>query len=72
MTPEEFKEAVAYGKDLAYRRAYESAVWFSEREDLPTWDELTEEQKENIRIETRRYQKEMNDFGKSLSEKFQK
>ena len=35
--------------------------------DGPKWEDLTEEQRINIREENRSYQQEMHDFGKSLS-----
>jgi hypothetical protein len=38
--------------------------------DGPKWEDLTEEQKNNVREENRRYQQKMNDFGNSLHEIF--
>jgi hypothetical protein len=35
----------------------------------PTWADLTEEQRENIRQENRRYDREMQEFGESLRNK---
>jgi TRAP-type C4-dicarboxylate transport system substrate-binding protein len=35
--------------------------------DGPRWEELSDEQRENIRQENNRYQQEMQAFGRSLS-----
>lgn len=51
--------------DLAHRREYESALKVAGASG-PSWDELTEEKREEIRNINRGYWKEMQEFGESL------
>lgn len=72
MTPQQIKEAVARGEDLAHRRAYESALHTSGRTDLPAWDDLPEEKKAAVRVINQEHWQEMADLGRSIFESAQK
>jgi hypothetical protein len=51
--------------DLLHKREYYSALAMYEKTG-PKWEELTEEQRETIREENRRYWGEMNQLGEML------
>jgi hypothetical protein len=69
LTPEEAKEAVAIGRELAHSREYEAAIHsVGMTETAPKWDELSDFQRETIREENRRYWKSMQDFGQLIAE----
>lgn len=60
MIPEKLKA------NTHYRREYESALEMAGVADAPSWEDLTDEQRENIRLECIRYQQELNAFGNTL------
>lgn len=66
MTKEERARFIAEARESYHRDQYEAACAMFPGEDRPSWDALTDEQRENIRTENRRYQQEMQDFGASL------
>ena len=68
MTPEERKAFIDGALERSHRAEYNNARIMAGREDLPEWDKLTEEQRENIRAENRRFQREMDDLGKQISQ----
>ena len=56
------------GREKYHKNEYNSARDFmGNRDTTPEWEDLTDIQRENIRVENRRYQQEMNDFGKMIS-----
>jgi predicted Fe-S protein YdhL (DUF1289 family) len=68
MSPEEKR---AFIRDSVERHHKEQYLWALECAGVagPTWEDLTEEQRENIREENRRYQREMQEFGASLRDR---
>lgn len=56
---------IEYGKEMAHIREYEQALAFSGL-DGPKWEDLTEEQRENIREANRQYWQEMKELGDSI------
>lgn len=69
MTPEEKQAFIAESVERGHKREYEAVMANSMLPATP-WEELTEEVRERIREENRRYAQEMHEFGKSISEKF--
>jgi hypothetical protein len=61
MTPEQIKEAVAIGKELAHSSEYESVRRLHPH--IPAWEDLTHDQRARIRDENRHYWKEMRELG---------
>lgn len=50
-----------------YKREYESAAeWLGQT--VPPWESLTHEQRDAVRQESIRYQREMHEFGKRLTQ----
>ena len=68
MTPEERKEFIAGAAERNHKREYDNARIMGNRPDLPEWEDLTEEKRERIRAENRRFQQELNAFGEQLRE----
>lgn len=66
LTKEEIMEIVKEGRIKAHKQQYEAALALYDR-DGPPWEELTEEQQNNIMEENRRYWKEMQDLGERIS-----
>jgi predicted Fe-S protein YdhL (DUF1289 family) len=61
-------EKLAFVRDSVERhheQRYLAALAFYDRTG-PAWEDLTEEQRENVREENRRYDREMQAFGESL------
>lgn len=59
MTPEALKA------NTYYKRRYEDALHVADVAG-PTWENLTDEQREKVRRECDRYQRELNAFGLEL------
>lgn len=51
-----------------HKKKYQWALWITDRTG-PTWEELTEEQRDHIRKINDQYEHEMQEFGESLAEK---
>lgn len=52
--------------DEAHKRQYEQALKFAEVTDAPAWEDLTDEQRENIRAVNNQHQNFMNKLGVSI------
>lgn len=59
-------DQIRYAIELGHRRQYEQALYFFGMMS-PDWDELTGEQKAEVRAENKRYWQEMADFGRTLA-----
>ena len=57
-------DKLLYG--IVYRRSYEQACEFMGVENPTPWEDLTHEQRMNVREEAIRYQQEMNAFGDEI------
>lgn len=65
MTSEEKRAFIRESLERHHERQYLGALELLNRTG-PAWADLTEEQRENIREENRRYAREMQAFGESL------
>lgn len=65
--PELVKGIVAEGIEKGHKRDYEAALWLAEK-DGPAWEDLTEEQRANIRKINIEHRQEMHAFGQSISD----
>ncbi len=52
--------------EKSHKRRYDDVRALGNRADLPTWEDLTPEQRTNIRAENQRYRQEMEAFGAEL------
>lgn len=66
LTPEETKDAIATGREMAHEREYEHGRLVVGQDRIPPWGALPEEQKANIRRLNHAYWKEMADLGKAI------
>jgi hypothetical protein len=65
MTQDQKSEFIKQSVEESHKQQYYSALEWA-GVDGPKWEDLTEEQRINIREENRSYQQEMHEFGKSL------
>lgn len=71
MSQEQKSKFIKQSVEESHKQQYYSALEWAETSG-PSWEELTEEQRTNIRETNRQYQQEMHEFGKSLATKFSK
>lgn len=55
-------------KNTHYKASYEAAYRFCDRPIPKPWEDLTHEERDKVRQECIRYQREMQEFGESLRE----
>lgn len=67
VSAEHKKEFIRLSIEQGHKKEYYAALDLMGVEG-PLWEELTDEQRENIRQENNRYQREMHEFGKLISE----
>lgn len=66
MSPEERKAWMQEAAEREYKRNYEATLsWLGETG--PAWEDMTEDQRSNIRAEIDRHAQEMHEFGKTLA-----
>jgi hypothetical protein len=65
LTPENVTTTASERRERTHRREYESALEVAGVKG-PPWEDLTEQQRENIRKANQEYWQEMQDFGESL------
>lgn len=68
MTDEEKKEFLKISKEEGWRKEWHDTLRIGGVVDGPSWDDLDDEKKEKFKKSVREYNKEMRDFGNSLSE----
>jgi hypothetical protein len=66
MTQEQKSDFVKQSVEESHKQQYYSALEWTGTTG-PKWEELTEEQRANVRQENRKYQQEMNELGKQIS-----
>lgn len=66
MTEEQKKEFMKESVEENHKSQYYASLKIFDF-DGPKWEDLTEEQREHVREENRRYQREMNDLGNIIS-----
>lgn len=67
MTSDEKDAFITASLERHHRSEYDSARDLMDcRSSTPEWEDLSEEERERIREENRRYQQEMHDFGQKI------